>query len=178
MLELIKISKDCKVKLSVTVIFRSTKNNNDKRTLCIKSEDTTDINEIFDQLIKKHNDLIKPLKNIDTISEGIESITYNFTEIIKINTFLESPRWLKLERCIMNPQNNDNKCFQCSIIHALYHQQIKNNLFRISKFKPFVNNLNWNNISFPSQQQYYKTFEISNKSIALNILCIPYNTEK
>ena len=114
--------------------------------MCIKCKGTTDIDEIFDQLIKKHNDLVKSLKNIDLISEGIESITYNFTEIIKINTFVESPRWLKLKRCIMNPQNNDNKCFQYSIALALYHQQIKNNFFRISKIKPFVNSLNWNNI--------------------------------
>ena len=88
--ELIKISKDCKVKLSVNVVFRSTKNNNDKRTLCIKSKDTTDIDEISDQLIKKLNDLIKPLKNIDLISEVIESIIYNFTKIIRMNTFVES----------------------------------------------------------------------------------------
>ena len=86
--------------------------------------------------------------------------------------------WLKSKRGIMNPQNNDNKCFQYSITLALYHQQIKNSFFRISRIKPFVINLNWNNISFPQQQQDYKTFEINNKSIALNILCIPYNTEK
>ena len=77
----------------------------------------------------------------------------------------------------MNPQNNDNKCFQYSITLALYHQQIKN-FFRTRKIKPFVNNLNWNNISFSPQQQDYKTFEINNKPIALNILCIPNNTEK
>ena len=65
--QLIKISKDCKVKLSVNAVFRSTTNNNDKRTLCSKSKDTTDIDEIFEQLIKKHIDLIKSLKSIDLI---------------------------------------------------------------------------------------------------------------
>ena len=68
---------------------------------------------------------MKPLKDIDLISEGIESVTYNFTEIIKMNTFVESLRWLKLKICIMNTQNYDNKRFQYSITLALYHQKIK-----------------------------------------------------
>ena len=61
---------------------------------------------------------------------------------------------------------------------SLYHEQIGKNSFRVSKIKPYVNNLDCNNISFPSKEQDYKIFEMSNKSIALNILCNPFNTEK
>ena len=78
----------------------------------------------------------------------------------------------------MNPQNNDNKCFQYAVAIFLYHQQIKSNLFRISKIKPYSNILDWNNINFPPQEQDYKILEINNKSIALNVLCIPHNTKK
>ena len=46
--------KDCKVKRSVNTVFRSTKNPNDKRTLQITSKTTTDVDEIFGQLIKKY----------------------------------------------------------------------------------------------------------------------------
>ena len=49
-------------------------------------------------------------------------------------------------------------------------QRNKKNLERISKIKPFINSLNWENINFPSEEQDYKTFEMNNKSIALNIL--------
>ena len=52
------------------------------------------------------------------------------------------------------------------------YQKIKNNPERISKIKPFINNLNWDNINFPSQGQDYKTFEMNNKSTALNVLQI------
>ena len=40
----------------------------------------------------------------------------------------------------------------------------------MSKIKPFISNINWENINFPPQEQDFKTFEINNKSIALNIL--------
>ena len=52
----------------------------------------------------------------------------------------------------------------------LYHQEIGKNSFRISKIKPFLNSINWKNINFPPQEQDYKTLEMNNKSIALNIL--------
>ena len=41
--------------------------------------DTTDIDDIFSQLIKKHEELPESLKDVGLISEGIESIIYNFT---------------------------------------------------------------------------------------------------
>ena len=131
---------------------------------------STDIDVIFDELIKKHHDLTESLKIIDLIPEGIESIIYNFTEIIMSNTFIESPEWIKNKKCTMNPQNKDNKCFLYSITVALNYQNIKNNPERISKIKPFINSLNWDNINFPPKEQDYKNFEMNNKSIALNVL--------
>ena len=74
---------------------------------------------------------------------------YIFTETIISNTFIESPEWIKNKKCTVNPQNKDNKCFQYSVIIALNHQKIKNNPERISKIKPFINNLNWDKINFP-----------------------------
>ena len=87
-----------------------------------------------------------------------------------LSTFVESPNWIKNKKCTVNPQNKDNKCFQYFVIISLYHKEIKNNLERISKIKPFINNRNWDNINFPPQEQDFKTFEMNNKSIALNVL--------
>ena len=57
-------------------------------------------------------------------------------------------------------------------------KKIKNNPERISKIKPFIDQYNWNVIDFPSQGKDWKKLELNNKSIALNILYVPYNTEK
>ena len=71
----------CKIKLDVIVVFRSEKlkKPNDKRNISIKSKNTTDIDDIFSQLIKKHEELSESLRDVGLISEGIKSIIYNFT---------------------------------------------------------------------------------------------------
>ena len=50
----------------------------------------------------------------DEDEDNIESITYNFTEIIG-NTFVQTPTWLDPKKCTINPQNDDNKCFQYAV---------------------------------------------------------------
>ena len=42
----------------------------------------------------------------------------------------------------------------------------------------FMKNFNWENINFPPEEQDYKTFEMNNKSIALNVLYVQSDTEK
>ena len=49
---------------------------------------------------------------------------------------------------------------------------------KISKIKLFLDQYNWKEIDFPSRSKDWKKFEQNNKSIALNILFVPYNTEK
>ena len=38
------------------------------------------------------------------------------------------------------------------------------------KLNNILNNFNWENINFPPQEQDHKTFEMNNKSIAMNVL--------
>ena len=49
---------------------------------------------------------------------------------------------------------------------------------RISKIKPFINQYNWKEIDFPSEQKGRKKSELNYKSIVLNILFVPYNIVK
>ena len=150
--KLIKI-KNCEVNISINAVFRSTKNSNDIMILLIKSENITDIDEIFSQLIKKQETHSESLKDIDFKPEGIESMIYNFKpETIISNTFIKSPEWIKNKRCTINPQNKDNKCFQYPVTISLNYQKVKYNSERISKTKPFINNPNWDNINFPPQE--------------------------
>ena len=93
------------------------------------------------------------------------------------STFIETPDLIKNKKCTINSQNKDNKCFQYSVTLSLYHQEIKCHPKRISKIKPFVNNLNWENINFLPQEQDYQSFEMNNKSIALNKISHYYKSE-
>ena len=65
---------------------------------------------------------------------------------------------------------------QYAIIVALNYEQIGNNPVQISKTKPFINMYNWRDINFPSHRENWNTFEKNNRSIALNIFYVPYNT--
>ena len=91
------------------------------------------------------------------------------------STFIKTLKWIQNKNCTINPKNKGNKCFQYSVTLSLYHQEIKYHPARISKIKPFINNLNWENINFPTIQQDYQQLEVNNKCIALNILQILNN---
>ena len=57
-------------------------------------------------------------------------------------------------------------------------KKIKKDPQRISTFKPFIDQYNWKEVDFPSNGKDWKKFESNNKSIALNILHVPHNTQK
>ena len=61
---------------------------------------------------------------------------------------------------------------------ALNHEQIKKDPQRITKIKRFIDQYNWKEIDFPSNKKDWYEFEKNNKTIALNILYIPHNTEE
>ena len=86
--------------------------------------------------------------------------------------------FIKINQITTNPENKDNEYFKYAITAALNHKEIPNNPERISKLKPFINNYNWKDIEFPSHSKDWKKFEQNNKTIALNILSVPYNTKQ
>ena len=61
---------------------------------------------------------------------------------------------------------------------ALSHEQIKKDPQRITKIMAFIDQYNLKEIDFPSNKNDWKKFELINKSVALEILYVPDNTEK
>ena len=84
----------------------------------------------------------------------------------------------KKKKATINTKNNDNNCFQYALTVALNYQSIKKDLQRISKIKLFINQYNWKEVDLLSEQKDWKMFELNNRLVALNILFMPYNTEK
>ena len=56
--------------------------------------------------------------------------------------------------------------------------KLKKDPQRMSKIKPLIDLYNWKEIGFPSHIKDWRKFESNNKSIALNITYVPYNTEE
>ena len=59
-------------------------------------------------------------------------------------------------KAIINPENNDDNCFQYALTVVLNHQNIENNPQRISKIKPFIDQYNWKEIDSPSHSKDWK----------------------
>ena len=107
---------------------------------------------------------------------SIDLLHYNLQEI----NLKGSPKWLKNKKATINPINNDDKCFQYAITIALNYQKKKKKKEpqKISKVKPFIDQQNWKEKDFSSQNKGWNNFELNNKSITLNVLYVPYNTER
>ena len=67
---------------------------------------------------------------------------------------------------------------QYAVTVALNYQSIKKNPERIIKIMSFINQCNWKKISCPSHKKDRKKFESNNKSIALNVLYVAYNSQE
>ena len=75
-------------------------------------------------------------------------------------------------------KKNGDKCFQYAVTVALNYQNINNHPEEVNNINSFIKKYNWKKINFPSMKKDWKKFESNNKSIALNILYLPYNTEE
>ena len=94
-------------------------------------------------------------------------------------SYIIAQDWIKYKKTTTNPINkNDNKCMQYAIIVLLNYEKIDFHPERISKIKPFINKYDWKDINLPSHKKDWNTFEKNNRSIALNIFYVPYNTKQ
>ena len=100
-------------------------------------------------------------------------ITYYFA--IKNLSELNSLGWLwgKKEAII----NGDND-FQNALADALNYQTIEIHPERTSRLKPYINKYNWERIEVPAGSKEWQKFEWNNKTIALNVLYVKYNTKE
>ena len=65
-------------------------------------------------------------------------------------SYIDSPDWLKKNKKTIKPINEEyNKCFQYAVTGALNHEEIKKDLQKRTKMKPFINIYNWEGINFP-----------------------------
>ena len=111
------------------------------------------------------------MRGSEFIFNTVDSLYYNFNKICssKGGSYIDSPKWLKIEKETIYPKNNDDKCFQYALTVALNYQNIKNSPEKISKIKLFVGQYKWKEI-------FHHVVKIGKN---LNhILYVPHNTKK
>ena len=138
------------------------------------------IKEIFKSILQRYQEnLQEKMRGSDFAFDGVNFLYYDFSKIniSRGGSYIDSPKWLKNKKSIINPKSNDYKCFQYAITLAFNLDKINKNSQRISKIKPFIEEYNWKDIDFPSTSKDWKKFEL-NDEVAHNILYVPHNTKK
>ena len=182
---------ECKIQLTAVINFVSSKPDSDETRIMhaksdnikimIGNETAEVIEDLFKSRCKKYQErLEESMKGCEFVFDGVNALYYDFNKISlsRGKSYIESPKWLNNKKVTISPKNNDDKCFEYALTVALNYEQIKSHTERVSKVKPFIDQYNWKEIDFPSHSKDWKKFESNNKSIALNILCVPHNVEK
>ena len=109
------------------------------------------------------------------IPDIVELLEYELhkIDIIRAESYMVSPDRIASKKATINPKNEeDNKCFQWSIIAGLNYDIIKEKeLKKLLNFKSV-------DIDFSSHQRYWQNFEQENNSIAIYVLFVPHNGEE
>ena len=162
----------------MAINFISSKDSDETRTMHTKSNNVeimmgSETDEIIEDLFESF--LQKYQEGLEQSMRGSE-FAYD-----SVDAYIDSPKWLKKKKATINPKNNDDKCFQYALTVAINYEQIKDHPERTSKIKPFIDKYNWKEIDFSSHSkdlkkinQKYKKYK---KSVAINILYVPHNTE-
>ena len=114
------------------------------------------------------------------VFESVDLLSYHThkTSLKKGSSYIKSPEWILNKKATMNPKNEDDCCFEYSIVVALHHKK-KYHPERISSIHHYFSyDYNWEGIEFPAGMKDWKRFEKNNKTIALNILSVPHNEKK
>ena len=155
-----------------------TRSNNEE---FMNGSDTDEIiKELFKSILQRYQEnLQEKMRGSDFAFDVVNFLYYDFNKISisRGGSDIDSPKWLKNKKSIINPKNNNYKCFQYAVTLALNLDKINKNSQRISQIKPFIEEYNWKDIDFPSTSKDWKKFELNNE-VALNILYVPHNTKK
>ena len=171
-----------KVQLRVVAIFTKVNNELERQVqyididnLKLGNGDNTEkfIKEIYDSLLKYFEQKENSLRGSNFVFSGIDLTLIQFVKLKlrRGRSYIPTAELINVKKAIINPKNTkDERCFAYSIIASIHNERISKNSHRISKHKPFIDNYDWTDIIFPSEQKDWDKFERNNKDVSLNIL--------
>ena len=161
-----------KIQLTAEINFISLKPGSDETRIMYTRSDNeefmngSDTDEVikllFRSFLQKYQEnLQNKMRGSDFEFDGVNLLYYNFNKISlnRGGSYIEPAKWIKDKKLIINPKNNDHKCFQYAVTLALNHDKIDRNPQRISKIRPFIDQYNWKDIDFPAASKDWKKFE-------------------
>src|SRR5688572_4775043 len=107
-----------------------------------------------------------------TIAE-IANITLHMANYDAIggSSHITSPKWLALKKATLNIINNDDKCFLYCMLAVTHPVGLNNHPNRVSKYVPYLDELNTEGLNFPIEIGQIPIFETNNPDFSVNVLC-------
>ena len=84
------------------------------------------------------------------------------------SSYMELPKYLQTKKAIVNVRNNDNKCLEWALLSALHPVEHGSHPDRVSKYKPYENELNFAGVGFPITLKDIPNVEKQN-NLAINV---------
>ena len=95
--------------------------------------------EPFESLLQKYQDeLEEKIRGSEFVFDSVDLLHYNLHKISlnRGGSYIDSPKWLKNKKETINPENNDDKCFQYALtvdkLKTIHNEYQKLNLLLIS----------------------------------------------
>ncbi|GFX69609.1 uncharacterized protein TNCV_1769781 [Trichonephila clavipes] len=135
--------------------------------------ESTDLNEFYIEVVDK---LKREMEEFEARGSGWRLIELKYLELrinkynpLRGSSYIDLPKTIKAKKAAINVKNlDDNKCFMWAILSALHPAD--DHVDRISKYKPYENELNLEGIEFPvkMEDRVFKRFEKLN-NVSVNI---------
>ena len=167
------------VRVQMTTWIRFVKDN-DGVELAFNSRMTSvhqgsDLEQIVDEMITHMETQIEnpALLNSRFRFDEVLFLDTNFHQLnlTRGSSCLPLSDWLARKKAIINPQNDDEKCFKWAVIAASRWTDIKSHPERISNLIEFSNDYDWSGLKFPVSIKDINIFEMNN-DLSVNLLSV------
>ena len=91
----------------------------------IDNETNGIIEELCDSLLQNYQEgLEESMRGSEFVRDSIDLLYYHLQKIglTRGRSYTDSPEWIKNKKATINPKNNDDNCFENSLIVALNHK--------------------------------------------------------
>ena len=150
-----KTQGEWKIQLTMVINLISSKDSDEIRIMRAKSNNTeiimgneTDkiIKDLFESLFQKYQEVseesIRRVSNFVFDSGDLLYYHLQKTSLKRIGlSYIDSPEWLKNKKPTVNPNNDDDNCFQYSLTVPLNYQNIKKPLKEYQTLNPLLINM-------------------------------------
>ena len=150
----------------MSINFISLKDSTEVRTMYVKGDNVdimtdVDTNDVVEGLFKStlesyQTGLQESIRGSEFVFDCVNEVHYKLhkVDLNRGRSYLDSPRWLKYKKATINPKKmNDDRCFQYALTVALNYGKIKNHPERTKNIEPFIDQYNWDEINFPSDEK-------------------------